>query len=134
MERTFAIIKPNAVTAKNAGKIIDLIEASGFNVVAMEKIAMTEKQAHELYQEHSARSFFGEMVDTMMTSPIIVMCLERDNGVAKWRDLMGATNPKDASLGTVRALYGVNIGLNAAHGSDSAASAARELAIFFPNL
>ncbi len=134
MERTFAIIKPNAVAAKNAGKIIDLVEASGFNIVAMEKIAMTEKQAHELYQEHSARSFFGEMVDTMMASPIIVVCLERDNAVLAWRDLMGATNPKDAAAGTVRALFGANIGANAAHGSDSLASAARELAIFFPNL
>ncbi len=75
-----------------------------------------------------------EMVDTMTASPIIIMCLEKDNAVLGWRDLMGATNPKDAAAGTVRALYGANIGANAAHGSDSLASAARELAIFFPNL
>ena len=116
MERTFAIIKPDAVAAKNAGKIIDMIEAAGFNVVGMEKITMTEKQAHELYKEHSARSFFGEMVTTMTASPIIIMCLEKDNGVLGWRNLMGATNPKDAAAGTVRALFGANIGANAAHG------------------
>lgn len=134
METTFAIIKPDAVAAKNAGKIIDMIEAAGFNIVGMEKISMSSEQANELYKEHSARSFFGEMVSAMMASPIIILALEKDNAVLAWRDLMGATNPKDAAAGTVRALYGANIGANAAHGSDSLASAARELAIFFPNL
>jgi nucleoside-diphosphate kinase len=134
MELTFAIIKPDAVAAKNAGKIIDMIEAAGFTVVGMEKITMTQEQAHELYKEHSARSFFGEMVGAMTASPIVIMALAKDNAVVAWRDLMGATNPKDAAAGTVRALYGANIGANAAHGSDSLASAARELAIFFPNL
>ena len=134
MERTFAIIKPDAVAAKNAGKIIDMIEAAGFNIVGMEKISMTAEQANELYKEHSARSFFGEMVAAMMASPIIILALEKENAVLGWRDLMGATNPKDAAAGTVRALYGANIGANAAHGSDSLASAARELAIFFPTL
>jgi len=131
MERTFAIIKPDAVAAKNAGKIIDMIEAAGFNIVELEKISMSQAQAHELYKEHAARSFFGEMVAAMTASPIIVMALEKDNAVSAWRDLMGATNPKDAAAGTVRALYGANIGANAAHGSDSLASAARELEIFF---
>ena len=134
METTFAIIKPDAVAAKNAGKIIDMIEAAGFNIVGMEKISMTAEQANELYKEHSARSFFGEMVAAMMASPIIILALEKENAVLAWRDLMGATNPKDAAAGTVRALFGANIGANAAHGSDSVASAARELAIFFPTL
>jgi nucleoside-diphosphate kinase len=134
MERTFAIIKPDAVVAKNSGKIIDMIEAAGFNIVGMEKISMTAEQANELYKEHSARSFFGEMVAAMMASPIIILALEKENAVLAWRDLMGATNPKDAAAGTVRALYGANIGANAAHGSDSLASATRELAIFFPAL
>jgi len=134
MEKTFAIIKPDAVAAKNAGKIIDMIEAAGFDVVGMEKITMTQEQAHKLYQEHSERSFFGEMVDAMTASPIVIMCLEKDNAVLGWRDLMGATNPKDAAAGTVRALYGSSIGANAAHGSDSLASSARERAIFFPAL
>lgn len=132
MERTFAIIKPDAVAAKHTGKIIDMIEAAGFNVVGMEKISMTEAQAHELYKEHSARSFFAEMVGSMMASPIVILTLEKDNAVADWRHLMGATNPATAAEGTVRALYGTNIGANAAHGSDSLASAIRELAIFFP--
>lgn len=134
MEITFAIIKPDAVAAKNAGKIIDMIETAGFNVVGMEKITMTQEQANELYKEHSARSFFGEMVGAMTASPIVIMALEKENAVVAWRDLMGATNPKDAATGTVRALFGANIGANAAHGSDSLASAARELAIFFPGL
>jgi len=132
MEKTFAIIKPDAVAAKNAGKIIDMIEAAGFNIVGLEKITMSQDQAHALYQEHAARSFFGEMVASMTASPIVIMLLEKDNGVVAWRDLMGATNPKDAAAGTVRALYGSNIGANAAHGSDSLTSAAREIAIFFP--
>jgi len=131
MERTFAIIKPDAVAAKNAGKIIDMIESAGFNIIGMEKITMTEKQAHELYKEHRARSFFGEMVDAMTASPIVILLLEKENAVLGWRDLMGATNPKDAAAGTVRALYGASIGANAAHGSDSLTSAAREIAIFF---
>lgn len=134
MEKTFAIIKPDAVAAKHVGKIIDMIEAAGFNILGLEKITMSQAQAHELYKEHSARSFFNDMVGDMTASPIIIMCLEKDNGVLAWRDLMGATNPKDAAQGTVRALFGTSIGANAAHGSDSLASSARELAIFFPGL
>lgn len=134
MEITFAIIKPDAVAAKNAGKIIDMIESAGFDVLAMEKITMSKEQAHELYKEHSARSFFGEMVDSMIQTPIVVLALQKHNAVLAWRDLMGATNPKDAVEGTVRALYGTHIGANAAHGSDSLTSAQRELAIFFPRI
>ena len=133
MERTFAIIKPDAVRAKNAGKIIDMIEAAGFYVVAMEKINMSAAQAEALYQEHKGRSFYDELVGFMMSGPIVVMTLEKDNAVAAWRDLMGATDPKEAAAGTMRALFGANKGSNATHGSDSLASAARELAIFFPN-
>ncbi len=134
MEITFAIIKPDAVAAKNAGKIIDMIESAGFDVLAMEKITMSKEQAHELYKEHSARSFFGEMVDSMIQTPIVVLALQKPNAVLAWRDLMGATNPRDAAEGTVRALYGTHIGANAAHGSDSLTSAQRELAIFFPRI
>ncbi|MGZ6250567.1 MAG: nucleoside-diphosphate kinase [Candidatus Chromulinivorax sp.] len=133
MERTFAIIKPDAVRAKNAGKIIDMIEAAGFDVIAMEKINMSAAQAEALYQEHKGRSFYDELVGFMMSGPIVVMTLEKDNAVAAWRDLMGATDPKEAAAGTMRALFGANKGSNATHGSDSLASAARELAIFFPN-
>lgn len=134
VETTFAIIKPDAVAAKHVGNIIAMIEAAGFDILGMEKINMSQLQAHELYKEHAARSFFGEMVDFMMSGPIVILALQKDDAVSAWRDLMGSTNPKDAAEGTVRALYGANIGANAAHGSDSAASAARELAIFFPTL
>lgn len=132
MEKTFAIIKPNAVAAKNAGKIIDRIEQEGFTIVRMEKINMSQAQAEALYQEHSEKPFFGEMVETMTASPIVVMLLEKDNAVVAWRDLMGATNPAEAAPNTLRALYGDHIGANATHGSDSLDNAAREIAIFFP--
>lgn len=134
MERTFAIIKPGAVAAGHAGNIISMIERSKFTIVAMEKTSMTTAQAQELYQEHKERSFFGEMVSSMTSSPIIVMVLERENAVAAWRELMGATNPAQATLGTIRSLYGENIGNNAVHGSDSLQSSARERGIFFPGL
>lgn len=131
MERTFAIIKPGAVALGHTGKIIDMIEQAGFTIACMEKINMTQEQAENLYQEHKERPFFGEMVETMTASPIVIMILEKENAVAAWRDLMGATNPADAAEGTVRALYGESIGSNAVHGSDSLESSARERSIFF---
>lgn len=131
MEQTFAIIKPRAVAEKHVGAIISMIEAAGFEIVALEKITMSKRQAEELYAEHKEKSFFAEMVQGMTSSPIIIMKLQKDNAVAAWRDLMGATNPANAAQGTVRALYGRSIGDNASHGSDSLASAARELKIFF---
>lgn len=131
MEKTFGIIKPNAVAAGNSGKIIDMIEKDGFNIVCLEKITMTQQQAEALYQEHKERPFFGEMVETMTSSPIIIMKLEKEDAVLGWRNLMGATNPADADAGTIRALYGDSIGANAVHGSDSLESSARELGIFF---
>lgn len=134
MERTFAMIKPGAVAHKHVGAIIDMIERNGFDIVGLERIEMTQAQAHELYQEHKERSFFGEMVESITASPIVVMVLEKENAVAEWRKLMGATNPAQADAGTVRALFGTSIGANAAHGSDSLASSARERAIFFPGL
>ncbi|HSW76261.1 MAG TPA: nucleoside-diphosphate kinase [Candidatus Saccharimonadales bacterium] len=131
MEQTFAIIKPRAVADKESGKIIDMIEAAGFDIVAMEKIKISPAQAQELYVEHKQRPFFGEMVNTMTSSPVIIMKLQKDNAVQAWRDLMGATNPSQAQPGTIRAIFGKSIGENATHGSDSPASAARELKIFF---
>lgn len=132
MERTFAIIKPDAVENKHAGKIIDMIESAGFGIVRMEKISLSRAQAEDLYQEHKEKPFFEEMVSTMMSSPIIVMVLEKENAVLAWRDLMGATNPADAKEGTIRALYAESIGRNSVHGSDSLQSSERERAIFFP--
>lgn len=131
MEQTFAIIKPGAVADKVTGKIISMIEAAGFDIVEMKKIKMTKSQAEELYAEHKERSFFGEMVNSMTSAPVVVLKLQKDGAVLAWRDLMGATNPANALPGTVRALYGKSIGENATHGSDSLTSAARELKIFF---
>ena len=133
MEQTFAIIKPRAILDKHSGKIIDIIEAAGFDIVEMKKITMNKAQAEQLYDEHKERSFFGEMVKSMTAAPVIIMKLQKDGAVVAWRDLMGATNPAQAAPGTIRALFGRSIGENATHGSDSLTSAARELAIFFGN-
>jgi len=134
MERTFAIIKPAAVAEKQVGKIITMIEDRGFTIAGMQKITMTNNQAQALYQEHTAKPFFNGLVNIMTQSPIIILALEKENAVVDWRELMGATNPANALPGTIRALFGKNLDANAVHGSDSPASAERELAIFFPNL
>ena len=134
METTFAIIKPAVVADKQVGKILTMIEDHGFEIAAMQKITMTQAQAEELYQEHKARPFFNGLVSIMTHSPIVILALKKEHAVSSWRDLMGATNPANALPGTVRALFGKNLDANASHGSDSPASAARELGIFFPNL
>ncbi len=131
MEQTFAIIKPHAVKSKLSGKIIDMIEAAGFEIVEMKKITMNQAQAQALYAEHEGKPFYNGLVSIMTASPLIVLKLQKDNAVVLWRELMGATNPANAAQGTIRALYGNSLDENAVHGSDSSASAARELAIFF---
>ena len=133
IEKTFAIIKPGAVADKVTGKIISMTESAGFDVLEMQKIIISKAQAEALYAEHKEKPFFGEMVQSMTSSPVIILMLSKENAIAAWRDLMGATNPANAAEGTIRKLYGKSIGSNATHGSDSAASAARELAIFFAN-
>lgn len=134
MERTFAIIKPDAVRAKNSGKIIDLIEANGFEIIRMEKIQMSKDTAKNFYGVHKDRPFFGELVDFITSGPVIVLALEKEGAIKAWRDLMGSTNPEQAAEGTVRKLYGTNIGNNATHGSDAPETAKTELALFFPDL
>lgn len=131
MEQTFAIIKPHAVASKLSGKIIDMIESAGFEIVDMKKINMSNAQAQALYAEHKERPFYNGLVTIMTSSPVIVLKLQKDGAVVAWRELMGATNPANAAAGTVRALYGKSLDENATHGSDSLNSAARELAIFF---
>ena len=131
MERTFAIIKPDAVAVGNSGNIIALIEKNGFKVLAARKQHLTRPVAEGFYAVHKERGFFGELIDFMTESPVIPLALEREGAVAKWRDVMGATDPAKAAEGTVRKLYGTNIGRNASHGSDSDANAAIELAWFF---
>ncbi|MBP7854758.1 nucleoside-diphosphate kinase [Candidatus Babeliales bacterium] len=130
-EQTFAIIKPHAVKAHLSGKIIDMIEANGFEIIDMKKTTMSQKQAEALYAEHAGKPFYNGLVSIMTASPLIVLKLSKDNAIVAWRELMGATNPANAAQGTIRALYGNSLDENAVHGSDSSASAARELAIFF---
>ncbi len=131
IEHTFAIIKPDAVAAGHTGKIIDLIETNGFTVRNMKKVTLTRAQAEGFYHVHAARPFFGELCDFMTSGPCVVMILEKDGAVLAWRDLMGATDPKKAAPGTVRAQFGANIGANASHGSDALETAAFETQYFF---
>lgn len=134
MEKTFAMIKPDAVHANNSGKIIDMIESNGFNIVGMRKLHMDKATAENFYAVHRERPFFGELVEFITSGPVIVMALEKDNAIKAWRDVMGATNPADAAEGTIRKLFGSSIGTNAAHGSDAPETAQQELGIFFPNV
>lgn len=130
-EQTCAIIKPDAVASGYAGPIISLIEDSGFTIRRMEKIVLSKEQAESFYEMHSARSFFGELVAFMTSGPVVVLLLERENGIAAWRELMGTTDPAQARLGSIRKLFGRSIGENATHGSDTPESAAREVSFFF---
>ena len=124
--RTFTMLKPDALESGNAGKIIDLILSKGFQIKAMKFTVLTEAQAKEFYIEHVERPFYGELVEYMTSGPIIAAILEKDNAVADFRALIGATDPADAAEGTIRKLYAENKGRNAVHGSDSDDSAARE--------
>lgn len=131
IEKTFSIIKPNAVKKNAIGDIIAHFEKNGLKIAAV-KMAMLGKDKCELfYDEHKDRPFFGELVSFMTSGPVVLMCLIGENAVAKNRELMGATDPKKADPGTIRAKHGDSVGENAVHGSDSVTSAKRELAIFF---
>lgn len=134
LEKTFAIIKPDAVRARNSGKIIDLIEQNDFAIVAMKKLELSRDQAEQFYAIHRERPFFGELVEFMTSGPVIVMALEKEGAQVAWRDLMGATNPAEAADGTIRKLFGASIGENATHGSDAPETARDEIAFFFPEL
>lgn len=134
IEKTFAIIKPDAVKAGNAGKIIARIEQEGFNILGMKKIHVNKAQAAEFYAVHNTKPFFLELVEFMTSGPVVVMALEKENAIKAWRDLMGATNPEKAEPNTLRKLYGTNVGSNATHGSDAPETAKIELALFFPEL
>ena len=131
MERTFAIIKPDAVERKLAGKILDRIEGAGFTIVGMKKIHMTKKQAEGFYYVHKERPFFNDLCSFMSRSPVVVLCLEKENAIADWRKLMGATNPANAEEGTIRKEFAVNIEENSTHGSDAPETAAFEIPYFF---
>lgn len=130
-ERTFSIIKPNAVKKNAIGDIIHTFESKGLKVAAAKLTMMSKEKTELFYAEHSARPFFGELVTFMTSGPVLMMCLTGENAILKNREIMGATDPKKAEAGTIRAKHGDSMGENAVHGSDSAASAERELAIFF---
>lgn len=134
MEKTLAIIKPGAVKAHNSGKIIDRIEQEGFNIIGMKKIQMTKAQAEAFYAVHKDRGFFGELVESMISGPVIVMALEKPGAILAWRDVMGATDPAKAEANTIRKLFGTDIGNNATHGSDAPETAKVEVNFFFPEL
>ena len=131
LERTYAMIKPDAVAAGNSGKIIDLIEKNGFRIVAMKKLHMTRAQGEAFYGVHKERPFFNSLVTFMTEGPIVALVMEREDAIKTWRDVMGATNPANAAEGTVRKLYATSIERNAAHGSDAPETAAEETHFFF---
>jgi len=131
MERTFAIIKPDAVERRLAGKILARVEAAGFTVKAMRLQHLTKKEAEGFYAVHRERPFFGELTTFMSSGPCIVMALEAADAIKKWRDTMGATDPAKADPGTLRKDFGESIGRNATHGSDAPETAAFELSYFF---
>jgi len=131
MERTLSIIKPDAVKAQNIGNIIARLESEGLRIAAAKKIQLDRRMAEGFYAEHKGRGFFDELVTFMCSGPVVVMALEGEEAIARYRAIMGATNPANAAEGTLRKLYASSVGENAVHGSDSPASAAREVAYFF---
>ena len=130
-ERTFSILKPDATRRNLTGKVNAVIEAAGLRIVAQRRIKMSRAQAEKFYEVHKERPFFGELVEFMISEPVVVQVLEGDNAVAKYREVMGATNPANAAEGTIRKLYAVSVGENSVHGSDSQENAAIEIAQFF---
>ncbi len=131
VEQTLSIIKPDAVAKGVIGKILDRFESNGLRIVALKKVQLTPEQAGEFYAVHKERPFYGELVEFMTSGPVVVSVLEGEGAVLKNRDLMGATNPKEAEPGTIRADFADSIDANAVHGSDSLENAKNEIAFFF---
>lgn len=131
LERTFAIIKPDAVGRALQGEILSRIHKAGFRIVAIRSMRLTKDEAGGFYAVHRERPFFGELTDFMSSGKIIAMVLEAENAIAKWRDAMGATDPKKAAPGTIRHDLGTSIGNNVTHGSDAPETAAFEIGYFF---
>jgi len=131
MEQTLSIIKPDAVAKGVIGKILDRFESNGLRIAATKKLQLTKEQAGGFYAVHKDRPFFGELVEFMTSGPVVVSVLEGENAVAKNRELMGATNPKEAAAGTIRADFAESIDANAVHGSDSLENAKIEIDFFF---
>jgi len=131
VQRTLSIIKPDATKRNLTGAINQRFEEAGLRIVAQKRVRLTREMAEGFYAEHAERPFFGELVEFMMSEPVVLQVLEGENAVAKNREIMGATNPANADEGTIRKDYALSIGENSVHGSDSEESAAREVAYFF---
>jgi nucleoside-diphosphate kinase len=132
MERTLAIVKPDAVRRGLTGDILKRIEASGLTIVAMRKIQLSRVDAEKFYDVHKARPFFGGLCDYMTSGPVVLAVLQGDKAISRWRQLMGATDPKKADAGTIRKDFGIDVEQNATHGSDAPETAAQEIGFFFP--
>jgi nucleoside-diphosphate kinase len=131
VQRTLAIVKPDGVQKGVAGQVIDRVEREGFRIVAMRLHHLSRAEAEGFYAVHAARPFFKDLVAFMTSGPVVLMCLERENAIAHWREVMGATDPAKAAPGTIRKLYATNIEKNVSHGSDAPETAAFELGWFF---
>ena len=131
LERTFAIIKPDAVAKGQTGEILSMIEQNGFRIVAMKMRRIAKNEAEAFYAVHKSRPFFNGLVEFMSEGPVVVMVLEREDAIAKWRELMGATNPANAADGTIRKRFAENIERNSVHGSDGPETAKEEIPFFF---
>jgi len=131
---TFAMIKPDAVAQKNAGKIVDLIEKNDFEIVRLHKAFLAKDLAEEFYAEHKDKPFYNELVEFITSGPVMIMALHKKDAVNEWRKLIGATNPAQADEGTIRKLFGTDIGKNAVHGSLDTESAFKELDLFFSEM
>ncbi len=134
IEQTFAMIKPGAIAAGHTGKILDMIEQNGFKIIRLIKVQLTPDITETFYEVHKDKPFFGELVEFITSGPVLLMALEKENAIADWRKLMGATNPAEADEGTIRKLYAESIGKNAVHGSDAPETAQKELSLFFANI
>jgi nucleoside-diphosphate kinase len=131
VERTFSIIKPDATARNLTGAINAIIEQSGLRIIAQKRVRITREQAEAFYAVHRERPFFRELVDFMISGPVVVQVLEGENAIGKYREIMGATDPAKAADGTIRKLHAKSIGENSVHGSDAADTAAKEIAQFF---
>jgi len=131
LERTFSILKPDATARNITGKINAVIEAAGLRIVAQKRIRLSREQAEGFYGVHRERPFFNDLVSYMMTGPVVVQVLEGENAIAKYREVMGATNPANAAEGTIRKLFAESIEANSVHGSDAPETAAQEIKFFF---
>lgn len=134
IQRTFSIIKPDATKRNLTGAINAKIEAAGLRIVAQKRIQMTQKQAETFYGVHAERPFFGELVEFMISEPVVVQVLEGEDAIVAYRTVMGATNPADADEGTIRKEFAQSVGENSVHGSDAPETAAEEIAYFFSGL